>query len=95
MGKRDPLTGKRVLKFVATSALVVAPVAFVACGGAKTPPEGGNVDQVPDEETMNVAEEAPEAPEATNVDHTAEEHSNVDEEAPPEGDVGGDEATPE
>jgi hypothetical protein len=89
MGKRDPQTGKRVLSFMATGALVVAPVAFAACGGAKTP-EAGNLDHV--EETSNVAHEEPEA-EATNVDHTADEHTNVGQE--PDEPGGDDEAAPE
>ena len=40
--ERDPHTKQRVLRFVATSAVVVAPISFVACGGAT--PEATNVD---------------------------------------------------
>jgi hypothetical protein len=89
--ERDPNTGKRVLRFVATSAVVVAPISFVACGGGT--PEATNVAP---EETMNVA------PEETNVDHTDEPHTNVgpEEDAMEGGDEaaeegGGDEESPE
>jgi hypothetical protein len=89
---RDPNTGKRVLRFVATSAVIVAPISFVACGGAKHAPENVNV-----VERTNVRQEQiePEAavPEKTNVDHTAEPHTNVGPEEEPEG--GGDKASPE
>ena len=96
---RDPNTGKRVLRFVATTAVVVAPISFLACGGAKQAPETVNV-----VETTNVGREDPEpeevSPEKTNVDHTADPHANV---GPEEADVspeeeaegGGDEASPE
>ena len=105
---RDPNTGKRVLRFVATSAVIVAPISFVACGGAKHAPENVNVvehtnvgqEQIEPEaavpEKTNVGKTAePEAavPEKTNVDHTAEPHTNVGPEEEPEG--GGDKASPE
>ena len=69
---RDPQSGKRVLRFLATSALVVAPTSAVGCGGANQDPTT-NVVQTPE-------------PEATNVDHHehGEEHTNVAEEAEPE-----------
>lgn len=86
---RDHHPGRRVLRFVATSAIVVAPVSFIACGGATNVPEGGNVDHEVDHERTNVAPEEP----GTNVDHTAEPHTNV---APEETDEGGDgESAPE
>ncbi|MEQ9318840.1 MAG: hypothetical protein RIF41_06750 [Polyangiaceae bacterium] len=91
--ERDPHTKQRVLRFVATSAVVVAPISFVACGGAT--PEATNVDHEPNtnvapEETMNVA------PEETNVDHTDEPHTNVGPEGDDEGEEGGDdEESPE
>ena len=73
---RDPKTGKRVLKFIATSAVIVSPLAVAACGGS------GNKPETP--EHTNVAEEADEAtnvaPAGINVDHTADEHTNVAEE---------------
>jgi hypothetical protein len=70
---RDPETGKRVLQFLATSALLVSPIALMACGGAQG--ERTNVAGEPVEERTNVAEEP--AAEGTNVDHTAEPHNNV------------------
>ncbi|MEZ4442192.1 MAG: hypothetical protein R3B72_24070 [Polyangiaceae bacterium] len=66
---RDPQSGKRVLRFLATSALVVAPTSAVGCGGANQD-HGPNVVHTPE-------------PEKTNVDRheQGEEHTNVDEEA--------------
>jgi len=80
---------KRTLRFVATTAMIVAPAAFVACGGAKHAPESGNVDV---EEHTNVGRED-DVPEGSNVDHTAEPHTNVGPEE--ESASGGDEAAPE
>lgn len=74
----------RTLRFVATSALVVAPLTVAAgCGGAAQ--EATNVDAV--DETSNMAEEAEDTMEGTNVDHTNEPHTNVG----PEEEEGGDE----
>jgi hypothetical protein len=100
--ERDPNTGKRVLRFVATSAVVVAPISMAACGGAGGVPEASNVDHHEEHTNVDHTDEVhanpgpeEEAVETTNVDHTAEPHTNVgpEEEGAEEG--GGDEESPE
>ncbi|MEM9693850.1 MAG: hypothetical protein AAGA56_14985 [Myxococcota bacterium] len=89
-------SSKRALTFVATSALIVAPSALAACGGA-TPEPTANPAEV--EETSNMAAEKTnvdeQAMEGTNVDHSEEPHTNVGPEEEGESANPGPEPAPE
>jgi len=85
----------RVLHFIASSALIVAPIAGVACGGSNaktnTAPEGSNVDHTdephtnvgPEDEMEEAGEEMEDAAEDTGdaVEDAAEETGDAVEDA--------------
>ncbi|MEM9188598.1 MAG: hypothetical protein AAGF12_05455 [Myxococcota bacterium] len=62
-------TGNRVVRFAVSSALIVAPLAVTACGGAQN--EGSNVEHV---------NEGPEGANLHSNEGPVEEHSNTAQE---------------